>query len=686
MRKQICYLIFVLLGVSRTVALPENRIMDRNIDKVYVIFKTHLDVGFTELGSKVVDTYNHSFIPGALTLSECFAQEEGDIRYPWTTGSWLIRNYLQTSSDANCVRMECAIQRGDFWWHAMPFTTQVELADSSLFSLGLTVAGRLDERYGRKTRSAKMTDVPGLTRSAIPVFTKHGIELLHIGTNPGAAVANIPEIFKWRDKGGEEIVVIYQTDYAKPLKIPGTNTVVMLNFTHDNHGPHTKQQIEELYTQIKETYPNAVILGGSLENVAEEVREIKDSLPVVTSEIGDTWMYGVASDPKKIAEFRALMRLRSKWIEEGRLIPGSYMDLQFSLPLLMVTEHTWGLDVKSFLKNYEYYEFDRFPAFMETDVFYKMEESWKEKRRFIYQGLPDLFGDLQKEALETLAGLYPVSPMDTYLFTPYAGERIFTPYFELSFDSQTGAINHLKEKKTGYVWSNGGNELGEFVYQTYSESDFTEFISRYCPPEPEWWMLYDYGKPELGKTETQSKMISYQIEGYIKGTCKESEWVTLSLLPVEDLFGSPRKVYITYTFPLDKPVINVELSWFDKPKNRVPEAAWFSFTPRIATPSVFVQKMGREIDARDVVENGARQVHGIDQYVRLQSTDRTVRIESIDAPLVRFNDRNMLHFTNETADGEKGVHFNLLNTLWGTNYPQWFGDDMKYRFTITFQP
>ncbi|MCD7936857.1 MAG: DUF5054 domain-containing protein [Tannerellaceae bacterium] len=685
MRKLAFYLVFILVA-GPVVAFSGDRETDETIDKVYVIFKTHLDVGFTELGSKVVDTYNHFFIPGALALSEQFAQEDGNIRYPWSTGSWLIWNYLEKASGENRTRMEEAIRRGDFRWHAMPFTTQVELADSSLFSLGLTLSQQLDKTYGRTTRSAKITDVPGLTRSAIPLFRKQGIELLHIGINPGAAVAKIPEVFRWRDTGGEEMVIIYQTDYARPLQIPGTTSVVMLNFTHDNHGPHTREQIGQFYEQLRTTYPNASIIAASLEQVADEVAKVKDSLPVVTSEIGDTWMYGVASDPKKIAQLRALMRLRNQWIEEGRLVEGSDTDLRFSFPLLMVTEHTWGLDIKTFLKNYEYYEFDRFPSFMETDIFHLMEESWNEKRRFIYQGIADLPGDLQKEALQTLSELYPEGPVDKTNFKPYTGELISTSGFQLSFDPRTGAINQLKEKKTRTVWNDNGHGLGEFVYQTYSEEDFTRFIRLYCPPDPEWWMLYDYGKADLGKTNAQSKTLSYKIKGYQKGKSKDCEWIKLSLVPAESLFGAPREVYITYTFPTDQSIIEVKVEWFDKPKNRVPEAAWFSFTPVIARPDIFVQKMGREVDARNVVENGARLVHGIDRYVRLQSSGQEVRIESMDAPLVRFNDRNMLEFSNELPDGEKGVHFNLLNTLWGTNYPQWFGEDMKFRFTITFQP
>ena len=44
---------------------------------------------------------------------------------------------------------------------------------------------------------------------------------------------------------------------------------------------------------------------------------IKDQLPIVQGEVGDTWNYGTASDPHKLAEYRALLRFRSQTIEEN---------------------------------------------------------------------------------------------------------------------------------------------------------------------------------------------------------------------------------------------------------------------------------------------------------------------------------------------------------------------------------
>lgn len=58
-----------------------------NIEKVFVLFKTHLDVGFTDHSSVVTDRYMHQFLPQAIALSERLAAEGCADRYVWTTGS-----------------------------------------------------------------------------------------------------------------------------------------------------------------------------------------------------------------------------------------------------------------------------------------------------------------------------------------------------------------------------------------------------------------------------------------------------------------------------------------------------------------------------------------------------------------------------------------------------------------------
>ncbi|WP_455584277.1 DUF5054 domain-containing protein [Bacteroides sp.] len=688
MKKLILFFFFSFFFVSLSVQAETS---DHEITKVRLIFKTHLDIGFTDLGANVLNTYVNDFIPAALDLSESMVGGEDGYKYPWTTGSWLLWEYMEKASPVNKQRMEKAIQRNDFFWHAFPFTMEAELCDSSLFTAAFSVSRQLDYRFNRRTIAAKMTDVPGISRSVIPVMKRQGISLLHIGTNPCVPLPKVPTLFRWRNTDGSEINVIYQLGYGEFLKLPGTTTAAFLCFTSDNHGPHSKEQIKEIYASIRKRFPKAEIVASSLDDVARDIEKYcQNELPVVTEEIGDTWIWGVASDPKKIAEFRTLMRLRTEWVRSGRLIPGSDLDMHFSLPLLLVSEHTWGLDVKWNLHNWDKYAPEAFEKFQQSETYRRMEASWNEKRAFITDALSVLPADMQREAYAALSELTPGIPeLKGYEVLNVDGKTIRTDWFDVKFHPETGAIVKLEDKKLHLDWADDKHVWGEFAYQTFSEDVFKNFIAQYCPPNPPDWAQLDYGKHQLAATGTPHQTWVYQLrKAYRK---KEMQGVSVVLelgLPQKEnlTYGAPQTVFLKYTFLREKKAIEVELNWFDKKKNRIPEALWCSFIPALGKqPLLVLDKMGTEVDVTDVVENGSRHMHAVTGDIRISDNRKQVKIHSWDAPLVVLNRRDIMYFDNEPADPSKGTNFCLFNNTWGTNYPQWFGEDMKFRFSISFE-
>src|SRR3954451_16872363 len=105
---------------------------------IHLVFKTHLDIGFTDLARNVVASYFDDFIPRALAVAEELRQAGGDASFRWTTGAWLIYEYLEQATPMQRVRLEQAIQAGDIVWHGLPFTTHSELIDADLFAFGLS--------------------------------------------------------------------------------------------------------------------------------------------------------------------------------------------------------------------------------------------------------------------------------------------------------------------------------------------------------------------------------------------------------------------------------------------------------------------------------------------------------------------------------------------------------------------
>ncbi|MDF2798589.1 MAG: hypothetical protein K0R85_1333, partial [Devosia sp.] len=313
---------------------------------IHLIFKTHLDIGFTDHAARVRQQYHDQFIPQAIWTGEHFFAEDPDHpAFIWTTGAWLIWDHLNSQDAERVRRLEQAIGRGLITWHALPFTTHTELMSPALFEAGLSYSGELDQRFGRTTTAAKMTDVPGHTLGMVPLLAKAGVRFLHLGVNTASPVPDIPPIFRWRAPDGSEIVVMYQGSYGATDFPAGDNIGLSFAHTADNIGPQSVPQTVEALRHLRRANPGATIAASTLDQFGELMWARREQFPIITDEIGDSWIYGTASDPQKLARFRALQRLHDTWTSKS-----TPERRAFGRGLTMVAEHTWGVDIKTYLR------------------------------------------------------------------------------------------------------------------------------------------------------------------------------------------------------------------------------------------------------------------------------------------------------------------------------------------------
>ena len=113
--------------------------MTTPIETVHLVFKTHFDFGFTDFARVVTAQYTDQFIPQVLKTAEFFRREDNRERMIWTTGAWLIYDYLERAPPLARRRMERAIAAGDIAWHGLPFTTHTELMDASLLVTAISM-------------------------------------------------------------------------------------------------------------------------------------------------------------------------------------------------------------------------------------------------------------------------------------------------------------------------------------------------------------------------------------------------------------------------------------------------------------------------------------------------------------------------------------------------------------------
>ena len=77
------------------------------------------------------------------------------------------------------------------------------------------------------------------------------------------------------------------------------------------------QEILGYYEILRVQFPNAHLFGSTFDNFVESLTQVRDKLPVVNMEVGDTWIQGIASDPRKMAEYRAVSRVMKTCLASG---------------------------------------------------------------------------------------------------------------------------------------------------------------------------------------------------------------------------------------------------------------------------------------------------------------------------------------------------------------------------------
>ncbi|MDR3093585.1 MAG: DUF5054 domain-containing protein, partial [Bacteroidales bacterium] len=533
------------------------------------------------------------------------------------------------------------------------------------------------KRFGKKTIAAKMTDVPGHTRGIVSPLYDAGLRFLHIGVNPDSKVPETPPVCIWRNSDGKEIVLMYQNGYGDDMILPDGKTAISINFTSDNHGPHTLEQVKTIYADLRKKYPDADIFASTLNAVAEDVIAMKQQLPVFTSEIGDTWIYGYASSPQMMAQFRALTRLYSDWIKTGKINPASDMAIDYAVRLGLVAEHTWGVDVTTYLKNWDKNDIDIFNASRNLPEFLFSEKSWKEKADNIDKAIALLPENLRTEAQAAVDAIKTVSAKS---ITKHDKAKEINEQGVLTFEPR----NPKPEPRN----SNKGVKMlaGEVAYQTYSQKDFDIFHKAYISRDKAWARMA-FGKPGLENTKAQSATLTAQTTNVaVSKAGKDKQIDCLLSFPDHLAIDNrilPEQVNTHYVIHKDGSV-EMTVSLINKPANRLPEAWWVSFYPSDIV-SVFAEKSGYRVDIMDVVKGGNRQMHGIDRYVDVVTTKGTIRITSLDAPVVSFGERNAIHYSTELPDLSKGIHFCLFNNLWGVNFNMWWEGSLVFRFKMEYK-
>ena len=385
--------------------------------------------------------------------------------------------------------------------------------------------------------------------------------------------------------------------------------VLCFAHTHDNCGPQSKEEIIKVYEEIQKKFPDYTLKAATLNDVAERVRNIKN-IPVIEKEIGDTWIHGAATDPKKLSRYRNILR----HTDENDLC-----DLRLRESLLLVPEHTWGMDVKKYFRDDKHYTYKQMEDCVDERK--TIEKSWEEQRNYVCNA----------EKILKIEPDYDTSAPDLSGYEKITDDK--ADVFDISWQ----------------IFDNGDYERYKKDYMRLNEATVG-------------WAIWDFTK--VGLPDYNGGIYTAQVtEAYKKDN---TEIYKLEFnKEIETKYGLP----YFYLIINGK---NIEIKWYNKKNSRLPQACWFKI--KGLDEEWELNKIGKWISPENII--GSPLISAVENGVR----NNSVVIETIDSALVAPYGRRLLHYNDEGL--KQDLYFNLYNNIWNTNFPMWYSDDAVFRFVI----
>lgn len=457
-----CFLISPILQ-GQSLNTSDNKGPDTNqVSDIVVVFKMHVDIGYTSWAEGVLQKYSHEMLDETLKSIDNTSTLPGSEQFVWTIPGWPLQYMLDHCSPDNKPRLEKAIREGRIVPHALPFTFETEASDLENLVRGLSVTSGINKAYGLPpARDAKLTDVPSHSRILPTLLKNAGVDFLHLGCNPGSASPEIPVLFWWQGPDGKRLLTFYWAEYygsgiLPPEDWPHKTWLAMIH-THENTGAPDPEEVAELLKTAREEMPGVNIRIGRLSDFHDLLVKEKPDLPVITGDMPDTWIHGYMSNPRETGLSKQLQRetynteiLNSQlrwWGTNTRPISGHIEDAVEQM--LLYDEHTFGAAMSHGNQHRWTFE-DEFRINKSLGNYDYIEGTWVEKRMRI-RNAEKIVMPLMKEELKTLASSVKVEGKRIVVYNPLPWERSGRVSFFAGVYQKKFRIHGLKDAVSGRV-------------------------------------------------------------------------------------------------------------------------------------------------------------------------------------------------------------------------------------------
>ncbi|MDO6432192.1 glycoside hydrolase family 38 C-terminal domain-containing protein [Flavitalea sp. BT771] len=367
---------------------------NNNVTDIVVVFKMHFDIGYTEWAGAVLQKYAGPMLDKTLRYIDQTSSLPKNERFVWTVPGWPLHYMLDNCSPENKIRLEKAIKDQRIIPHALPFTLETEASDMENLTRGLSFTDNINRRWGLKpARDAKFTDVPEHSW-VIPTLLKNaGVDVLHIGCNPGSASPAVPTLFWWQGPDSSRLLTFYWDKYYGSGILPPKDwpykTWLAMIMTHENTGAPDPELVAGLIKEARQKMPNARVHIGRIADFYDLLMKEKPNLPVIRGDMPDTWIHGFMSAPEDVKTNKIFQRetyVAEQLNAHMNIWKGKHVSIDKYVDkaaenMLLFDEHTFGAALSH--GNQPYWKYgDDFEINKAEGNYYFLEKSWEEKSAY----------------------------------------------------------------------------------------------------------------------------------------------------------------------------------------------------------------------------------------------------------------------------------------------------------------
>lgn len=707
------------------------------VEQIFVICKTHFDIGYTHRVKDLMNYYRTTMIDRALGIMDASKDLPPEQQFVWTSPGWVMEKVLEDwpgQTPERRQRIEAAFKTGKFVTHALPFSIEAELLEPEQFARGYIFADTVSRKHGMPlARSGKTTDVPSQSRSLATGLAHGGVEFMHVGCNwPSGYVHGLPPIFWWEGPDGSRVLTMYSSIYGtcsafwpwggKTDRNIGRNLLPPPDWPYktwaaiivigDNSGPPKADGVKAIFAEAARELPAAKVRMGTMEEFADAILAEKRKLPVMNSEMPDTWIHGCMCDPGGMKTTRRAGPLMSAVEVLNTQLRGWGVAVGDPAPelaraheqALLYNEHTWGGSA-----NIRVYgeAFQKLPA----EKYANLEGSWEDKTGYIraagsitssllasnitalargvardgpgavvYNPLPwPRSGIAEISGRAFLAEDVPACGYKTFAVPETATEAapaadmLENEFFKIRLDPARGVIASLVDKRTRREWvdANAAQGLGQYLNERFDKAQTDGYCRDY--QQGRWGEKLHPGMHKTGLPENVPYRATSGRNGKLRLTADTVSTTAIMDMPGDATNHLPASS-LRVTLYRDQPFVDLEITIKDKAKDNWPEADWLCLPFKVASPQFRVgRNLGVMNPATDILRGANRDLYAVGGGVAITDADGAgVAVCPLDHPLVSLDRPGCWRFSLDFVPKQPAVFLNLYNNQWNTNYRYWY--------------